>query len=171
MACRSAASSSTWTAAPCRTRSSGAAAWCRSRIAGCRRRGARVRFARSSRKEEGEDMPEPSCIFCKIAAGEIESNIVYRDERIVAFRDLNPQAPTHVLVIPRKHVATINDLGAEDAETAGRLFLVAAEVAKSEGVDESGYRVVMNCGEGAGQSVFHIHLHVLGGRAFRWPPG
>lgn len=116
-------------------------------------------------------MPEPSCIFCKIAAGEIESNIVYRDERIVAFRDLNPQAPTHVLVIPRKHVATINDLGAEDAETAGRLFLVAAEVARSEGVDESGYRVVMNCGEGAGQSVFHIHLHVLGGRAFRWPPG
>lgn len=116
-------------------------------------------------------MPDPNCIFCKIAAGDIPSEIVQEDERVVAFRDTNPQAPTHVLVIPRKHVATINDLAQEDAEDVGRLFLVAAEIAKREGIDESGYRVVMNCMEGAGQSVFHIHLHVLGGRRFSWPPG
>lgn len=116
-------------------------------------------------------MPDPNCIFCKIAAGELKSDIVHQDDRIVAFRDMNPQAPTHVLVVPRKHVATINDLEEEDAEVAGRLFLVAAKVAAAEGVDQSGYRVVMNCMEGAGQSVFHIHLHVLGGRPFRWPPG
>jgi histidine triad (HIT) family protein len=116
-------------------------------------------------------MPDPNCIFCKIAAGEIKADVVHADDRVVAFRDLNPQAPTHVLVVPRKHVATINDLEEQDAKTAGRLFLVAKQVAKAEGVDRSGYRVVMNCGEGAGQSVFHIHLHVLGGRPFRWPPG
>ncbi len=116
-------------------------------------------------------MPDPNCIFCKIAAGEIESEIVHADERVVAFRDTNPQAPTHVLVVPRKHIATIDDIEEGDAEDVGRLFLVAAGIARQEGIDRSGYRVVMNCGEGAGQSVFHIHLHLLGGRPFRWPPG
>jgi histidine triad (HIT) family protein len=116
-------------------------------------------------------MPDPNCIFCKIAAGEIASEIVHADERVVAFRDTNPQAPTHVLVIPRKHIATINDLDEGDAEDVGRLFLVAAAIARQAGIDRSGYRVAMNCGEGAGQSVFHIHLHLLGGRRFRWPPG
>lgn len=111
------------------------------------------------------------CIFCKIAAGEIDADIVRRDDRVVAFRDLNPQAPTHVLVIPRKHVATINDLTESDVGDVGSLFLAAKEIAKREGLEEKGYRVVMNCMEGAGQSVFHIHLHVLGGRPLRWPPG
>ncbi|HZD52025.1 MAG TPA: histidine triad nucleotide-binding protein [Woeseiaceae bacterium] len=116
-------------------------------------------------------MPDPNCIFCKIVSGEIESDIVHQDARIVAFRDTNPQAPTHVLVVPRRHVPTINDLTETDAEDVGRLYLVAADIAKREGVDQSGYRVLMNCMEGAGQSVFHIHLHLLGGRPFHWPPG
>ncbi len=116
-------------------------------------------------------MTDPNCIFCKIAAGDIESEIVYRDDAVVAFRDTNPQAPTHVLIIPRKHVPTINDLDQSDVDAVGRLFLAAGQVAKEEGIDQSGYRVVVNCMEGAGQSVFHVHLHVLGGRPFRWPPG
>lgn len=116
-------------------------------------------------------MPDPNCIFCKIAAGDIPSGIVHEDERVVAFRDTNPQAPTHVLIIPRKHIPTINDLAEADAEDVGRLFLVAAEIARQEGVDQRGYRVTMNCMEGAGQSVFHVHLHLLGGRPFTWPPG
>lgn len=116
-------------------------------------------------------MKDPNCIFCKIAAGDIDSEIVFQDDAVVAFRDTNPQAPTHVLIVPRKHVATINDLDESDVDPVGRLFLAAGQVAKDEGVDRSGYRVVMNCMEGAGQSVFHVHLHVLGGRTFGWPPG
>ena len=116
-------------------------------------------------------MTDSTCIFCRIAAGEIDADVVYRDDDVVAFRDMNPQAPTHVLVIPRKHVPTINDLEDVDAEVIGRLFLAAKEIARAEGVEQSGYRVAMNCMEGAGQSVFHVHLHLLGGRAFRWPPG
>jgi histidine triad (HIT) family protein len=116
-------------------------------------------------------MPDQNCIFCKIAAGEIEAEIVYRTDRVVAFRDTNPQAPTHVLVIPRRHIPTINDLGEADAEDVGRLYLAAQQVARDEGIDQDGYRAVMNCMEGAGQSVFHVHLHLLGGRPFSWPPG
>ncbi len=116
-------------------------------------------------------MPDKNCIFCKIAAGEIDANVVYQDERVIAFRDTNPQAPTHVLVIPRKHIATINDVEEGDASDVGRLYLAARQVAVDEGIDQSGYRTVMNCMEGAGQSVFHIHLHVLGGRRMSWPPG
>ena len=112
-------------------------------------------------------MPEKDCIFCRITAGEIDADVVYRTDRVVAFRDTNPQAPTHVLVIPRKHIATINDLEEQDAGDVGRLYLAAQQVAKDEGIDQSGYRTVMNCMEGAGQSVFHIHLHVLGGRRMR----
>ena len=111
------------------------------------------------------------CLFCRIAAGEIPANILYSDEDVLAFRDINPQAPLHALVIPRKHIATINDLQADDATLVGKLFLVAKQVAKEAGYAEYGYRVVMNCGLDAGQTVFHIHLHVLAGRALSWPPG
>lgn len=110
-------------------------------------------------------------IFGQIARGEMDADIVYENEHVVAFRDINPQAPTHVLVIPRKPIATLNDLTPDDRELVGEMFLAAKAVARQEGLSESGYRVVMNCGEGAGQSVFHIHLHVLGGRDLQWPPG
>ena len=111
------------------------------------------------------------CLFCKIVAGKVNADIVHENDSVIAFRDINPQAPTHVLIIPRNHVATINDLSESDAGDVGRMFLAAKEVARTEGLDERGYRVVMNCMEGAGQSVFHIHLHLLGGRPLRWPPG
>ncbi|HUT23692.1 MAG TPA: histidine triad nucleotide-binding protein [Sumerlaeia bacterium] len=111
------------------------------------------------------------CLFCKIASGEIPADIVFQDEECVAFRDINPQAPTHVLVIPRRHIPTTNDLTPRDAELVGRLALAAARIAQDEGVVDGGYRLVLNCNEGAGQSVFHVHLHLLGGRDFRWPPG
>lgn len=110
-------------------------------------------------------------IFGKIARGEMEADVVYENDHVVAFRDINPQAPTHVLIIPRKAIATINDLQEDDTALVGELFLAAKEVARQEGIAESGYRVVMNCGEGAGQSVFHLHLHVIGGRELQWPPG
>ena len=111
------------------------------------------------------------CLFCKILAGDIPADIVYESETAIAFRDINPQAPTHVLVIPRKHISTINDLDEFDRTLVGDLFMAAKEIAAEAGIDESGYRAVMNCNEGAGQSVFHIHLHVLGGRGLTWPPG
>jgi histidine triad (HIT) family protein len=111
------------------------------------------------------------CIFCKIAAGNIPANIVYQNEAVLAFRDLNPQAPTHILVIPKKHIATTNDMAETDAALIGNMYLAAKHIAKAEGIAESGYRTVMNCNRGAGQTVFHIHLHVLGGRQMSWPPG
>lgn len=110
-------------------------------------------------------------LFGKIASGEISADLVYEDEDVVAFRDINPQAPVHILVIPRKSIPTLNDVRPEDAELIGRLFLVAAKVAAREGIAESGYRTVVNCNAGAGQTVFHLHLHVLGGRPMQWPPG
>lgn len=116
-------------------------------------------------------MSEQDCLFCKVLNGDIPADIVYESDSAIAFRDINPQAPTHVLVIPRKHVATINDLDEEDQEIVGSLYLAAKDIARAEGLSDEGYRVVMNCNEGAGQSVFHIHLHVLGGRALSWPPG
>lgn len=111
------------------------------------------------------------CLFCKIAAGEIAAELVFKNDSVVAFRDINPQAPTHILVIPRKHIATINDIAPDDCSLVGELYLVAAELARKEGFADEGYRVVMNCNEGAGQTVFHIHLHLVGGRPFSWPPG
>lgn len=111
------------------------------------------------------------CLFCKILAGEIPADIVYESDNAIAFRDINPQAPTHVLVIPRKHISTINDIDDEDHSLVGSLYLAAKKIAIEEGIAEDGYRAVMNCNEGAGQSVFHIHLHLLGGRPFAWPPG
>ena len=112
-----------------------------------------------------------NCIFCKIARGEIPSSVVYEDEHVVGFRDLNPQAPTHVLVVPRRHIATLNDLTDSDAEVVGRMYLAAKAVAEADGIAERGYRTVFNCNADAGQAVFHLHLHVLGGRIMEWPPG
>lgn len=116
-------------------------------------------------------MSDTDCLFCRIAAGEIPAEIVKRGPHWVAFRDINPQAPTHVLIIPQQHIATVNDVGSEEAELLGRLFLAAKEIAADEGIAESGYRTVLNCNAGAGQSVFHIHVHLLGGRGMGWPPG
>lgn len=111
------------------------------------------------------------CLFCKMIAGEITPDTVYEDAEVLAFRDINPQAPTHVLVIPKTHISTLNDLQLEHAALVGKLFLAAQKVAQADGIAERGYRTVMNCNREAGQSVFHIHLHVLGGRGMHWPPG
>ena len=116
-------------------------------------------------------MSEQDCLFCKIVAGDIPADIIFDSDTAIAFRDINPQAPTHVLVIPRKHIATINDLDEADRETVGDLYLAARDIARQEGIAEEGYRAVMNCNAGAGQTVFHIHLHILGGRPMTWPPG
>lgn len=116
-------------------------------------------------------MSSPDCLFCKIVNGDIPADIIYQSDEVVAFRDINPQAPTHVLIIPRKHIATINDLESGDETTVGNLFLAAKEIALQEGIAEPGYRVAMNCNEAAGQTVFHLHLHLLGGRQLGWPPG
>jgi histidine triad (HIT) family protein len=116
-------------------------------------------------------MTAQDCLFCKIVDGDIPAEVIYQSDTAIAFRDINPQAPTHALIIPRRHISTINDLGVGDQELVGSLFSAAKDVAQQEGLVEDGYRVVMNCGEGAGQSVFHIHLHLLGGRLLNWPPG
>jgi histidine triad (HIT) family protein len=110
-------------------------------------------------------------LFGKIASGEIPADLLYEDEEVVAFRDISPQAPVHLLVIPRKPIPTLNAVQPEDAALIGKLFLVAAKLAAREGIAESGYRTVVNCNAGAGQTVFHLHLHVLGGRPLQWPPG
>jgi histidine triad (HIT) family protein len=109
------------------------------------------------------------CVFCKIGSGQIPSRMVLQDEEVFAFEDLNPQAPVHVLVIPKRHVAAMNEL--QDSALLGRLFHVANLVAQKKGIAVSGYRVVANTGKDGGQSVFHLHLHVLGGRQMNWPPG
>ena len=111
------------------------------------------------------------CLFCNMINGEIQPDTVYEDDDVLAFRDINPQAPMHFLVIPKRHISTINDLNSDDAELVGKLYLAAKQVAEQEGIAEDGFRTVMNCNAGAGQSVFHIHLHVLGGRGMQWPPG
>jgi histidine triad (HIT) family protein len=111
------------------------------------------------------------CLFCGIVAGEIRSDLVAEGDEWIAFRDIHPQAPTHILVVPRRHIATLDELEAGDQPLAGTLVGAAAEIARTEGLVEDGYRVVFNCGAGAGQSVFHLHLHLLGGRRFGWPPG
>jgi histidine triad (HIT) family protein len=111
------------------------------------------------------------CLFCKIVAKQIPSTIVAENEHAVAFRDLHPGAPTHVLVVPRKHVVNLNAATDEDASLLGRVLLLARDVAKSEGLEEKGYRIAVNNGAGVGQSIFHLHVHLLGGRAMSWPPG
>lgn len=111
------------------------------------------------------------CLFCKIATNKIPSKIVYTDKNVLAFEDTNPQAPVHVLVIPRKHISTTLDITEDDNALVGRLFQVANVIAKEKGIAERGFRLVMNTNPEAGQSVYHIHLHVLGGRQMHWPPG
>lgn len=115
-------------------------------------------------------MPD-ECLFCRIVRREIPADVVLETDALLAFRDINPQAPVHMLIIPRRHIPTLNDVRPDDADLAGKLMLAAAELARREGVADVGYRIVMNCNAGAGQSVFHVHLHLLGGRSLRWPPG
>ena len=111
------------------------------------------------------------CLFCRIVRGELPAQIVHETDAVIAFRDLHPQAPTHVLVIPRRHIATLNDLTADDAPLMGEIALAAQAVARQEGIAERGYRTIMNCNLAGGQTVYHLHLHVLGGRQMIWPPG
>jgi histidine triad (HIT) family protein len=111
------------------------------------------------------------CLFCKIVSGEIHASIVYEDEHVVAFNDINPQAPTHVLLVPRAHIATLNDLSPDDDQIVGELVRRAAAIAKTRGISAGGFRTVFNTNREAGQTVFHIHLHLLGGRTMHWPPG
>ena len=111
------------------------------------------------------------CLFCRIISGEIKATMIHQDEAVVAFEDINPQAPGHVLICPRKHLATLNEMTDLDEPVLGRVVHVAAGLAKRMGFAEEGYRLVANCQQGAGQSVFHIHFHLLGGRPFGWPPG
>ena len=116
-------------------------------------------------------MSDQDCLFCKILSGDIPADIIYESDTAIGFRDVNPQAPTHVLVIPRKHIATLNDLEAGDEEIVGSLHMAAKAIARQEDIADDGYRAVMNCNADAGQTVFHLHLHVLGGRRLGWPPG
>lgn len=111
------------------------------------------------------------CLFCKMANGQIKPDIVYENEAVLAFKDINPQAPVHVLVIPKKHIATLNDLEPNHEVLIGELYLTAKKVARQLGIADGGYRTVINCNADAGQTVFHLHLHVLGGRQLGWPPG
>jgi histidine triad (HIT) family protein len=111
------------------------------------------------------------CLFCKISNGDIPASIVYQDDRVIAFNDINPQAPTHVLIVPKRHIETLNDLQSEDDGLVGEMVRRAAAIAKERGVGEGGYRTVFNTNRHAGQTVFHIHLHLLGGRSMSWPPG
>mgnify|MGYP001029008784 CR=1 FL=1 len=116
-------------------------------------------------------MSDSDCLFCRIAEGSVAADVVREDEHLVAFRDINPQAPTHILIIPRKHMPSVSELKEEDEGLIGKLFLAAKELARAEGIADRGYRMVINAGAEAGQTVFHVHLHLLGGRGMDWPPG
>ena len=111
------------------------------------------------------------CLFCNIVSGEIPADTVFENDSIIAFRDINPQAPVHILIIPKLHISTLNDLREDHAELMGELILTAKDLAKDEGIADAGYRTGFNCNKAGGQTVYHIHLHLLGGRDFSWPPG
>lgn len=111
------------------------------------------------------------CLFCRIINREIKGSIVYEDDRLIAFNDINPQAPTHVLIVPKRHIASLNDLTPDDDEIVGEMARRAAEIAKDKGISAGGFRTVFNTNRDAGQTVFHIHLHLIGGRVMHWPPG
>lgn len=111
-----------------------------------------------------------SCIFCRIAKEEVPARIVYKDEEVIAFEDTNPQAPVHILLIPRKHIYSVRELSSQDADIIGKIYLVAKDIAIGKNIGNS-FRMVVNSGPGAGQSVGHLHFHLLGGRRFKWPPG
>ena len=110
-----------------------------------------------------------NCLFCKMVSGEIEPDTVFEDDNVLAFRDINPQAPVHILIIPKRHIATLNDL--DNPEISAQLLKTAVNLAKQEGLSEKGYRAVFNCNKHGGQAVYHLHLHLLGGRQMSWPPG
>lgn len=114
---------------------------------------------------------DESCLFCRIARREIETQVLFEDDHVLAFPDINPQAPVHILLIPKQHIATTDDFRAEHGDLLARLMLAATKVGRDQGLNQDGYRLVMNCQEGAGQSVFHVHMHLLGGRRMTWPPG
>jgi histidine triad (HIT) family protein len=116
-------------------------------------------------------MAMADCLFCSIIEGKIKGDIVYQDDALLAFKDIRPEAPVHVLIVPRKHIESVSSLQPEDVPLVGAIFIAAAKLAKEFGVAENGYRVVVNNGADAGQSVFHLHYHLLGGRSMRWPPG
>jgi len=111
------------------------------------------------------------CLFCRMVAGEIQPDVVFQDEHLLAFRDIDPQAPVHILIVPKRHIATLDDLTDADEPLVGHLVTTAARLARQEGIADSGYRTVLNCNADGGQEVFHIHLHLLGGRRLGWPPG
>ena len=119
----------------------------------------------------GDYVHKEDCIFCKIIKKQIPCEIIYEDDKVIGFKDISPQAPVHVVIIPKEHVDDLNGLSEEQAEVVGHIFIVARKISKELGIAESGYRVVTNCGEAAGQSVQHIHFHLLGGRMLQWPPG
>lgn len=116
-------------------------------------------------------MADGDCIFCKIVSGDIKAAVVYEDDEVIAFDDIKPLAPVHVVIIPKRHIGAVSDLKEKDAETYGRLAVAAKKIALKKGVAASGYRLVTNCGRDAGQEVLHIHTHLMGGRKFAWPPG
>jgi len=110
-----------------------------------------------------------NCLFCKMVAGDIKPDVVYEDDTMMAFRDINPQAPVHILIIPKRHIATLNEI--DDTLLAGQLLQTAVKLAEQEGISEEGYRTLINCNRNGGQAVYHLHLHLLGGRSLHWPPG
>lgn len=111
------------------------------------------------------------CLFCKIASGEMDTDFIYQDEQVVVFEDINPKAPVHLLIVPKKHISDLNSLKAEDSELIGHIYQIAQKMAGEHDIAESGYRLVSNCGDDGGQTVYHIHFHLLGGRQLQWPPG
>ncbi|SKA75616.1 histidine triad (HIT) family protein [Clostridium sp. USBA 49] len=112
-----------------------------------------------------------NCIFCNIVEGKIPSDKVYEDDKVFCFKDINPEAPIHLIIIPKKHISSINDIKNTDEELIGHIFFIAKKIAKELNIDENGYRIVTNCGKDAGQTVPHVHFHLLGGRSLNWPPG
>jgi histidine triad (HIT) family protein len=121
--------------------------------------------------DDGRQARDPDCLFCKIVAGEVPSTVVAQDERVVAIRDIAPRAPTHILLLSREHIPSAADLEAADGELLGKAFAMAAGLARSEGIADRGYRVVTNVGQWGGQTIDHLHFHLMGGRSFTWPPG
>ena len=113
----------------------------------------------------------PECLFCSIIEGKVKGEIVYQDESVLAFKDIRPEAPVHILIVPRKHIESVSRLQSQDVQIVGAIFMIAAKLAKEFDIAKTGYRVVVNNGADAGQSVFHLHYHLLGGRPMRWPPG
>ena len=111
------------------------------------------------------------CLFCKIAAGKMDTDFIYQDEQVVVFEDINPKAPVHLLIVPKKHISDLNSLETEDSELIGHIYQIAKQMAAEYDIAESGYRLVSNCGDDGGQTVYHIHFHLLGGRKLQWPPG